>query len=288
MYKHEESGSRPSLKQILQFVHNSDKFSITTPAFENNGDRFELPPTLGYTAPLGKDVCILDVDTRSFDEGDQIFHDADFDWAKLEPHSGGVMNHYMYAQTHGYDYKFYRSNVRDDRHPTWVKIAGLAKTLLDYKYVIFLDSDALFNHMQVPIEWLLNYWEINSTTSLAMALDPPSDTNEDAHGRRYTNTGFIIAQNNPKTFEILQAWDECPSENRYQGCSHWNRVGFHEQSAYGEYIRYDYDNYLKELPCNEGNGEWDLEACRGVFIQHMWWRTSTARSHFGDRTLQSL
>jgi hypothetical protein len=270
----------------------------------HNGETYKLPSTLGYISSLGKDVCILDVDTRPFSDKDQIFHGADFDWSKLEPYSGGIMNHYMYgeyreqlpdsqrlfhaAKTHGYDYKFYKATSAEDRHPTWVKVQGLASTLKNYKYVVFLDADAIFNQMHIPIEWMLNYWSINSTTSLAMALDPPGDINDDKNGRRYSNTGFIIAQNNPKTFEILKAWDECPSETRYTGCSEWNKVRFHEQSAYGSYIRYDYGDYLKELPCNEANGEWDLELCQGVFVQHMWYRTSTVRSHFGDKTLQLL
>lgn len=189
---------------------------------------------------------------------------------------------------HGYDYKFLQTATESERHPTWVKVSGLANVLKSYKFVVFLDADALFNQMHIPIEWLLNYWSINVTTSLAMALDPPGAVNNDTYGRRYSNTGFIIAQNNAKTHEILKAWDECPRETRYKGCSEWNKVRFHEQSAFGTYVRYDYDQYLKELPCDEANGEWDLENCRGVFIQHMWWRTPTVRSHFGDRTLQFL
>ncbi|KAF2872362.1 hypothetical protein BDV95DRAFT_381883 [Massariosphaeria phaeospora] len=283
-----QGDSATSLQQVLQFIYNPSRFSITTPSFVHNGKTYTLPSIPRHTAPLGRDICILDVDTRSFDSEDQIFHGPDFDWPKLESYSGGIMNHYMYARAHGYDYKFYKANETDDRHPTWVKIAGLANTLKNYKYVVFLDADAIFNQMHVPIEWMLNYWSIDSTISLTMALDPPGQVNEDKRGRLYSNTGFIIAQNNPKTFEILKAWDECPTETRYKGCAEWNKVRFHEQSAYGSYIRYDYNNYLKELPCGEANGEWDLELCQGVFIQHMWWRTATVRSYFGDKTLQSL
>jgi hypothetical protein len=189
---------------------------------------------------------------------------------------------------HGYDYKFIRGSTPKDRHVTWVKVPALASILSSYKFVVFLDADALFNQMHIPVEWFLNYWSITPTTSLALALDPPEPQNNDTSGRRYANTGFVIAQNNPKTHEILKALDECPDEGRYKGCGKFRKEGFHEQGAFGSYVRYDYDDYIKELPCNEANGEWDLESCKGVFVQHMWWRTPTVRKHFGDETLQAL
>jgi hypothetical protein len=167
-------------------------------------------------------------------------------------------------------------------------VPGLLSVLSSYKFVVFMDADALFNQMHIPVEWLLNYWSIDSTISLAMALDPEGPQNNDTNGRRYANTGFIIAQNNPKTYEILTALDECPEETRYEGCAVWADTRFDEQAAFGRYVRYDYDEYIKELPCEEANGEWDLEICKGVFIQHMWWRTDTVSKRFGEQTLQSL
>ncbi|KAF2184101.1 hypothetical protein K469DRAFT_710007 [Zopfia rhizophila CBS 207.26] len=277
-----------SLRQVLQFIYNPAKFSTTSPSFNDQGKTYSLPHKALYTSSLGKDICILDVDTRPFENKNQIFHSPDFDFQHLEPYSAGILNHYTYAKLHGYDYKFINAANYSDRNPTWIKPSALANTLKSYKFVIFLDADAIFHHMQVPIEWLLNYWAINSTTSLAMALDPPESQNNDTFGRRYTNTGFIIAQNNPRTFDILKAWDECPNDERYPGCSEWKKPRFHEQSAFGTYVRYDYEEYIKELPCDEANGEWDHDLCRGTFISHFWWRTPSMRGYFGDVTLQNL
>lgn len=151
-----------------------------------------------------------------------------------------------------------------------------------------MDADALFNQMHIPIEWLLNYWSITPTTSLAMAADPDAARNYDSKGRVYLNTGFIIAQNNEKTHEMLRALDECPEEKRYEGCKKWADTRFDEQAAFGEYVRYDYEEYVKELPCAEANGEWDLAKCKGVFIHHMWWRTRDVANKFGEKTTQSL
>ncbi|ORY04394.1 hypothetical protein BCR34DRAFT_604905 [Clohesyomyces aquaticus] len=282
------SSGDASLQQVLQFIYNPTKFSLTSPAFETDGRRYELPDDHHYTSPLGKDVCILDVDTRPFENKGQVFHEGNFDWDKQEPYTGGILNHYTYAQIHGYDYHFINAANYTDRHATWIKPSAIANILHSYKFVIFLDADATFANPEIPIEWLLNYWSIDPSVSLAMALDPPKPTNNDTMGRRYSNTGFIIAQNNPRTFEILKVWDDCPNDIRYPGCSEWKKPRFHEQSAFGTYVRYDYDEWIKELPCDEANGEPDGEDCRGVFISHWWWRTNQVGTSFGDMTMKKV
>ncbi|OQO12645.1 hypothetical protein B0A48_02107 [Cryoendolithus antarcticus] len=289
-HTHADSGLTASgqLQSTLQYIFGEGGFSVTEPSFNYNGATYNISNDPIHTTPLGNDILILDVDTRPFSGNHQIFHETNFDWSKLEPHSGGIVNHYMYAQTHGYAYQYLQLPNPTDRSPTWVKVAGLLQTLPNYKHVVFLDADALFAHMHIPIEWLLNYWSIDSTTSFAMALDPPGIENEDSLGRRHVNTGFIIAQNNPKTFEILEAWQDCPTEERWPGCARWRGERFHEQSAFGEYVRYDYEEYVKELPCTEANGEWDLDICRGVFVQHRWWRTAGTRQWVGEQALQKL
>ena len=160
----------------------------------------------------------------------------------------------------------------------------------DYRFVVFFGADAVVNQMQIPMEWLFNYWDINERISLAMALDPdgPEGINNDMNGRVYTNTGFIIAQRSALTQDILRAWNECPNDTRYPGCSSWKKSRFHEQSAFGSYVRYDYDENIRELPCSEANGEPDYKMCPGVFISHFWWRTNNVKRHYGDYALQSL
>ena len=177
-----------------------------------------------------------------------------------------------------------------DRSPTWIKPSVAANVVKDYKFVVFFDADAVVNQMQIPMEWLFNYWDINETISLAMALDPDGSEgiNNDTNGRVYTNTGFIIAQQSALTQDILRAWNECPNDTRYPGCSSWKKSRFHEQSAFGSYVRYDYDENIRELPCTEANGEPDYEMCPGVFISHFWWRTNNVKRHYGDCALQSL
>lgn len=152
----------------------------------------------------------------------------------------------------------------------------MSKILKDHDACLYLDSDAVFHHLDLPFEWLMNYWDIHkSNNSLALALDPGSDNNKDKFGKVYLNTGFIIAQNNPKTFDIFDSWQACPDE----GGVHPDCVDFRtansgkptDQGGFGTFIRYDYPEDIKELPCTEANGFPESRSgCDGKFIKHLW------------------
>lgn len=152
----------------------------------------------------------------------------------------------------------------------------MAQILRNHKVCIFIDSDALFNHMDLPFEWLMNYWHLSpETNSLALASDPPEDHNKDKFGKYYLNTGFIVAQNNDKTFEIFDAWEGCPEETgKHPECVKFRKADPGQptdQGGFGTFIRYDYPKDIKELPCNEANGYPQSESkCHGDFIRHLW------------------
>lgn len=117
------------------------------------------------------------------------------------------------------------------------------------------------------------------STALAMALDPNSANNKDRFGRVFLNTGFIIAQNVPRTYEILDAWQACPDAepgSKYENCSDFRTAApgqGTDQAAMGTYIRYDFDGTedIRELPCTEANGyPQSHSGCYGDFIRHVW------------------
>lgn len=279
-----------SIQEILRLVYAPLKFSPNTPAFtDDDGKVYRLPENQVYETKLGKEVCILDLETRPLDKKDQLMHDGDYSWKDLDYLSGGVLNHYTYAMIHGYDYKFIRAASFKDRHNTWIKPSSIANVLKKYKFVIFLDADAAFHQMHIPIEWLLNYWQITPDISLAMALDPagPPGTNDDRFNRTLSNTGFIVAQQSDRTQEILRAWHECPDDVRYDNCSQWKDPLFHEQSAFGEFVRYDYEDYLKEIPCTEANG-YPGTLCKGVFVRHYWYGKHRVANDFSNSTMQAI
>jgi hypothetical protein len=161
------------------------------------------------------------------------------------------------------------------RWGTWVKVPIMKEALKTHDYVVFMDSDVMFHYPHLPLEWLLNYWNITSETLVTMAIEPDEGQNYDARGNRYVNTGFVIAQQSARTQEMYKAWAECPSENRYKDCRKWEFEAFHEQAAFGNHVRYDFErpDDIKVLPCVEANGAPEAAGrggCKGVFVRHFW------------------
>lgn len=152
----------------------------------------------------------------------------------------------------------------------------MSQILKHHDACVYLDSDAIFHRLDVPFEWLMNYWQVHpGNNSLALALDPVSDNNKDKFGKVYLNTGFIIAQNNEKTYEIMNAWQNCPDDDsKHPECKEFRTNGPGrptDQGGFGTFIRYDYPEDIRELPCDEANGYVESHSgCSGIFIKHLW------------------
>lgn len=283
-----------SIHEILRLLYSPLKVAPDAPEVsDESGTKFTLPPNPRYRKKLGKKILVLDLETRSLPSTED-YNKGAYDWRSINHVSGGVFSHYAYAQIHGYDYKFIQAQNFEDRHATWIKPSALANELKNYKWIVFLDADATFRFMHLPIEWMLNYWKIEPQHSITMALDPweaaHPEGNSDRFNRTYTNTGFMVVQNNKETPEILKAWHECPDDTRYKGCSEWKEPKFHEQSAFGEFIRYDYGDNIKELPCQEANGYPGVTVsnCTGNFVRHYWFNKHNVKGDFSANMMQAL
>lgn len=116
-------------------------------------------------------------------------------------------------------------------HNTWVKPHVLSELLESYQFVVFIDADATIQHLELPIEWLFNRWGITPTTSIAMPLDTrqilngDENASNDSKGKLALNTGVVIAQSLPYTFEMLTAWKECPLEKSTRVAASGSRTG---------------------------------------------------------------
>jgi hypothetical protein len=159
--------------------------------------------------------------------------------------------------------------------------------------VVAIDADAVFNHPEIPLEWLFNHWNITNNTAITMSIDPDEKANYDVYGKLNNNAGFIIAQNLPRTHEMLRAWAACPDEpsEAYAKCSRWKKPWPAEQAAFSEYIRYIYadPNDVHELPCDEANGFPESDkGCAGRFLRHMWWRKWDIKHRVDNGIMQYL
>lgn len=180
------------------------------------------------------------------------------------------------AKIHGYKYYYVEIEEYEDRRTSWKKPPIMSEILKKHDTCIYIDSDAIFHHLDLPFEWLMNYWQLDKyNTSLALALDPDLEHNKNKFGELYLNTGFIVAQNNQKTFEVMDAWEHCPDDDsKYPECQEFrlNDPGRPtDQGGFGTFIRYDYAESIKQLPCTEANGFLESKTgCAGLFIQHLW------------------
>ncbi|KAF4987247.1 hypothetical protein FDECE_15518 [Fusarium decemcellulare] len=242
----------------------------------DKGERFEVPPDqLHWKKKLGQRVLLLDTDTRLDKMNENtMLHECPLYFPTLPGRTGGHLNHYIYAMIHGYDYRLVRAADYPDRHGTWVKPAIVKEALKTHDIVVSLDSDAVFTHLDLPLEWLMNLWDVTPETLVAMAVDLDWKGDYDPQGNLILNTGFVIAQAGQRSQDMFERWEDCPRS--IPGCDHWNFKWAHEQAAFSWYIRYEFNqtNDVKNIPCNHANGNEYAHngkcECQGVFVSHNW------------------
>lgn len=236
-----------------------------------------------YPTKLGKKLIILDVDSRPWNINDPK-EMTQLDWGRL--------NHYLYAQNHGYDYRYIQTpNPPQDTHATWVKVEAIAKVLREgYKFVVFTDSDVMFPWLNLPLEYLLSEWNVTSDIAITAGYAPDEPNKYDhTHKRRNINSGFMVVQDTSITAQLFKDWIECPTNVKYTECSHWKDEYWHEQSAYSDFVRHDYIDHVRELPCNDVNGgphhplEGDKK-CSGKYVRHYWYDKNKVK----DAVLDSI
>ncbi|CAA9962668.1 hypothetical protein PTMSG1_06042 [Pyrenophora teres f. maculata] len=272
-------------KLFEQIRHPIGKSTYTDQAGRIHGVNEDGP---WWTEPLKDQVLIVSIDTRLPNQKGALWNEGRMNWDTLsatEYSSTSFMNHFYYAKIHGYDYKFINANeMGEGIYNTWVKPHILYTLLKSYKFVVFIDADATIQHLEVPIEWLFNRWGILPETSIAMPIDTKENlggnihVSEDSHGRTVLNSGFIVAQALPHTFEMFEAWKECRTGIRYPHCNEWANTWSHEQRAFSDYIRNDFNpngTNIIEIPCDDAmgypglfDGERIISNCTGQFIRH--------------------
>jgi len=239
---------------LLEELYGAFKIPVAQDNFTSSSGAIYSVQQVHWSQPLGKQILILDVDTRPLNASGQYLHDPSESWDLMDFRATGLLNHYLYgmssqllpirmltlpAQIHGYEYKFMRADVPATLAGYWVKVLALREKLKDYRIVVVMDGDALWNYPEIPLEWLMNHWDFTSESSLAISSDPTRMHN--SHGDQQANTGFIIAQQSDRTTEIMDAWLECPTGKRHPGCERYAVFRFHEQQAFNDYVRYDFN-----------------------------------------------
>lgn len=158
---------------------------------------------------------------------------------------------------------------------SWFRVPAIRKMLqTSHKYIVFIDSDAVFAYPKISMEWLLHHWTLTNDTAITLGFaEPDKSTYDRTHRRQGASTGFMVVQNTPAAHRMFRDWEECPTETRYKGCAMWGTDAVHEQDAFSDYIRYEYANVTRQISCDEVDGAPPREAgavehCAGTFIRH--------------------
>ena len=90
------AGSFPS---VLSALFAPLKIPITAPSWtDSDGKVFKISPDPVWTQPLGKRLCIIDIDTRPLNDTDEIMNMGAFNWTQFGATSAGMMGHYLYGR----------------------------------------------------------------------------------------------------------------------------------------------------------------------------------------------
>lgn len=274
---------------LLHSLFNSYRHPLTAKQFQiPTGETFTRGDDPRFTEPLGKNVLILDVDSRPLDEPETILSGHLPDLDAIPSDSMVRLSHYIYGQyqqpphsipdviapifltplarIHGYDYKL--GHPSSQGYPdTWSKVPAVLDELKKYKYVVFMDADTVLPYPHLLLEWMMDLWGIKKETLIAMTRGVDAPANYDSHGQIGLNTGFMIAQQSPRTMEMFEAWKDCVHDLRYPGCSNYTGPVPHEQYAFGNWVRYDFDgsDEVVTIPCSNATAE---ECHGGLLVQY--------------------
>jgi hypothetical protein len=170
------------------------------------------------------------------------------------------------------------------------------EALQTHDVAVFMDGDVGVHYPHVPLEWLMNHWNITDETIVAAPLDVHQFNNFNDRGELSLNTGFLLGQAGPRTQELFKEWLDCPLEltEAYANCSKWAYNWAHEQAAFRDYIHHGFarPEDVVTIPCVEANGSPDNpdgsqaggegSNCTGQFVRHYWMDKSLMRREFTD------
>lgn len=164
----------------------------------------------------------------------------------LLKHHNDTVNYY--AKKHGYKYIFRNNYENEITLPIyWKKIQLLKDLMEDYKtvdYFIWLDSDSIITHPEIPIEYLL---EMDETKSIFIGKDYPC--------RKFDSycAGVFIIKNNSIGYQFISdcittylSSSKCIDNNKYVLNGIYAGECY-EQGIMNELLNTSYNKHLYEI-----------------------------------------
>lgn len=153
------------------------------------------------------------------------------------------LNKKKYCEKYNLDYRFYTGRA-SKRHAQWDKIQCVLQNLPEYDYVIWMDSDAIFNNFEISIveSIIKNNQQYCGLFCNDVCYAP-------GQNHLLVNTGVMVFKNATWSFEILnKAWNSVEDYS----LEHLNKHSYegfpHEQGKLCEMLLKDDETKFKIFP----------------------------------------
>jgi hypothetical protein len=111
------------------------------------------------------------------------------------------------------------------------------------RYVVFMQVDAGFKDLRLPIEWIFNRWQVSKSTTLAFASLP---SEEDSCMSRFT-----IAHVTSHTKKLIDTWSGCLDDSLdHAACQTWRHAMLWAQKSVSLRLQSRQSRLIKVL-CDE-------------------------------------
>lgn len=157
------------------------------------------------------------------------------------------LNKKKYCEKYKLDYRFYVGRA-SKRHAQWDKIQCVMQNLPEYDYIVWIDSDAIFNNFNISIINLIN----NNKEYDALFCSDVCYSEGQNH--LLVNTGVMIFKNTEWSFDILDKVWNSVGEYAIENLNKHSYEGFpHEQGKLCEILLREDETKYKIFPSDAFN-----------------------------------